>query len=60
MLKNRETNKELFVVVISLLPTDKAKKEDGTADPKEKFEEVHGERKGGNDNDNNNDNDELD
>lgn len=41
MLKNRETNKELFVVVIELLPTEQAKKE-GVEDPQEKFEEVHG------------------
>lgn len=41
MLKNRETNKELFVVVIELLPTEQAKKE-GAEDPEEKFEEVHG------------------
>lgn len=41
MLKNRETNKELFVVSIQLLPTEKAKKE-GAEDPEDKFEEVHG------------------
>ena len=41
VLKNRETNQELFVVVIELLPTEQAKKE-GAEDPKEKFEEVHG------------------
>ena len=44
MLKNRETNQELFVVVIELLPTEQAKKE-GAEDPKEKFEEVHGKDK---------------
>ena len=39
--KNRETNQELFVVVIELLPTEQAKNE-GAEDMKEKFEEVHG------------------
>ena len=49
MLKNRETGKELFVVVISLLPTEEAKKQ-GAEDPDEKFVEVHGsEAKGGDD-----------
>ena len=41
MLKNRETNKELFVVLIQLVPTENAKKE-GVEDSKEKFNEVHG------------------
>lgn len=41
MLKNRETDQELFVVVIELLPTEQAKKQ-GVEDPQEKFEEVHG------------------
>jgi hypothetical protein len=41
VLKNRETNQELFVVVIELLPTEQAKKE-GAEGPNEKFEEVHG------------------
>jgi hypothetical protein len=41
VLKNRETNKELFVVVISLLPTEEAKKE-GAPVPEDKFEETHG------------------
>lgn len=45
MLKNRETNQELFVVVIELVPTDEAKKE-GVEDAKEKFEEVHRNDKG--------------
>lgn len=40
VLKNRETNQELFVVVISLLPTEKAK-ENGAETSDEKFEEVH-------------------
>lgn len=35
MLKNRETNKELFVVVISLLPTEEAKTKFGAAGAKE-------------------------
>ena len=41
VLKNRETNQELFVVLIELVPTEEAKKE-GVEDAKEKFEEVHG------------------
>lgn len=45
MLKNRETNQELFVVVIELVPTEAAKKE-GVEDAKEKFEEVHGKETG--------------
>jgi hypothetical protein len=49
VLKNRETNKELFVVVISLLPTEEAKKE-GAKGPEEKFEETHN-GKGGDDDD---------
>jgi len=35
VLKNRETNKELFVVVISLLPTEEAKTKFGAAGAKE-------------------------
>lgn len=42
VLKNRDTNKELFVVVISLIPTEEAKKTGDAPDPKEKFEETHG------------------
>lgn len=45
MLKNRETNKELFVVSIQLLPTEQARKE-GVEDPTAKFEEAHSEAKG--------------
>jgi hypothetical protein len=41
VLKNRETNQELFVVVMELVPTDQAKKQ-GVEDATEKFEEVHG------------------
>ena len=41
MLKNRETNTELFVILIQLLPTEQAKDE-GVEDPEEKFEKVHG------------------
>jgi hypothetical protein len=41
VLKNRETNKELFVINISLLPTEEAKKE-GASVPEEKFAETHG------------------
>ena len=37
MLKNRETNKELFVVNIELMPNNQAKAE-GAADPQEKRE----------------------
>ena len=44
VLKNRETNQELFVVVIELLPTEQARKE-GAEDSKEKFEQVHGSEK---------------
>ncbi|KAH6438402.1 hypothetical protein HBI08_013840 [Parastagonospora nodorum] len=44
VLKNRETDKELFVVVIELLPTEQAKKE-GAPVPEEKFEEAHGKGK---------------
>ena len=42
VLKNRETNKELFVVKIELLPSDEAKKE-GVEAPEEKLEKAHGE-----------------
>lgn len=51
MLKNRETNHELFVVVIELLPTEQAKKE-GVEDAEEKFAEAHskeGEKEAGKD-----------
>ncbi|KAF2845315.1 DUF1769-domain-containing protein [Plenodomus tracheiphilus IPT5] len=41
VLKNRETDDELFVVSIQLLPTEQAK-QDGVEDPKEKSKEVHG------------------
>ncbi|KAF1938324.1 DUF1769-domain-containing protein [Clathrospora elynae] len=53
VLKNRETDKELFVVVIELLPTDQAKKE-GAEDAGKKFEETHGKEEasvGGDDDD---------
>ncbi|KAF2022937.1 DUF1769-domain-containing protein [Setomelanomma holmii] len=46
VLKNRETNKELFVIVISLIPTKEAKKK-GVKEPEEKLEEVHKEEVGG-------------
>jgi hypothetical protein len=45
VLKNRETNKELFVVNVELLPIEQAKKE-GAEEPKEK--EVDG-KAGGDD-----------
>lgn len=51
VLKNRETNHELFVVVIELLPTEQAKKE-GVEDAEEKFAEAHskeGEKEAGKD-----------
>jgi len=41
VLKNRETNKELFVVVISLLPTDNSKNDGSAETAEEKLEEVH-------------------
>lgn len=41
VLKNRETNKELFVVKIELVPTEEAKKE-GVEAAEEMFEKVHG------------------
>lgn len=51
MLKNRESNQELFVVVIELVPTEEAKKE-GVEGAKEKFEEVHGKESGAESKDN--------
>jgi hypothetical protein len=41
VLKNRETNKELFVVNISLLPTEQADKTDSTDDKDDKSGEAH-------------------
>jgi hypothetical protein len=41
VLKNRETNKELFVVNISLLPTEQVKKEGGAEEKKTPAGEVH-------------------
>ena len=41
VLKNRETDRELLVVSIQLLPTEQAK-EQGVADPASKLDEVHG------------------
>ncbi|KAF2658513.1 DUF1769-domain-containing protein [Lophiostoma macrostomum CBS 122681] len=47
VLKDRETNTELFVIVFQLIPTDEAKAE-GAKSPDEKFELVHkGEGKAG-------------
>lgn len=40
VLKNRETDQELFVVSIQLLPTEGAKKQ-GVEDPGQKLEQVH-------------------
>lgn len=40
-LKNKETNTELFVVVIQLCPTEQAVKE-GAKSAEEEFQEVHG------------------
>jgi hypothetical protein len=48
VLKNRETNKELFVINVELLPTEQAKNE-GAEKPKEKVEEKVSE--GGDDDD---------
>ncbi|KAF2132445.1 DUF1769-domain-containing protein [Dothidotthia symphoricarpi CBS 119687] len=42
VLKNRETDQELFVVKIELLPTEQAKKDHGIATPEATFEKVHG------------------
>lgn len=44
-LKNKETNKELFVVVIQLMPTEEAKA-DGVKSPEEELEAVHGKMDG--------------
>jgi hypothetical protein len=35
VLKNKETGKELFVVLISLLPTEKVKGEEGKSEKEE-------------------------
>ena len=40
-LKNKETNTELFVVVIQLCPTEQAV-QDGAKSAEEEFQEVHG------------------
>jgi hypothetical protein len=48
VLKNRETNKELFVINVELLPTEKAK-EEGVEEPKAKAEEK--DSRGGDDDD---------
>lgn len=40
-LKNKDTNTELFVVVIQLCPTEQAVK-DGAKSAEAEFEEVHG------------------
>ncbi|KAF2794755.1 DUF1769-domain-containing protein [Melanomma pulvis-pyrius CBS 109.77] len=42
VLKNRDTDTALFVVIFQLVPTDKAKKEDGVLDAEKQFEEAHG------------------
>jgi hypothetical protein len=41
VLKNRETNTELFVLNFQLLPTEQAKKE-GVQSPEVQVEKVHG------------------
>ena len=41
MLKNRDTNTELFVVIFQLIPTEQAEKE-GVETPEATFEKVHG------------------
>lgn len=44
-LKNKETNTELFVVVIQLCPTEQAVKE-GAKSAEQEFEETHGKMAG--------------
>jgi hypothetical protein len=44
VLKNRDTNTELFVVIFQLIPTEEAKK-DGVKDPEDQVEEIHGDDK---------------
>jgi hypothetical protein len=46
VLKNRETNKELFVVSIELLPTEEAKGE-GIPEPTQKLQETLKKEAGG-------------
>lgn len=41
MLKDRNTNTELFVIIFQLLPTEDAEKQ-GAETPKAQFEAVHG------------------
>ncbi|KAF2110488.1 hypothetical protein BDV96DRAFT_624100 [Lophiotrema nucula] len=41
VLKDRETNTELFVIIFQLIPTEEAKKQ-GAETPENKFKEVHG------------------
>lgn len=41
MLKNRDTNTELFVIVFQLIPTEEARKEEGVLSPEEVFEKAH-------------------
>ncbi|KAF1949941.1 DUF1769-domain-containing protein [Byssothecium circinans] len=45
VLKNRETNTELFIVNFQLIPTEEATKEAGVESAEEIFEEVHGRKK---------------
>jgi hypothetical protein len=40
VLKNRETNTELFVIIFQLIPTENAEKE-GAETPHAQFEKVH-------------------
>jgi hypothetical protein len=49
-LKNKETNTELFVVVIQLMPTEQGKAE-GAKSPEEELEAVHGKTEGKTEND---------
>ncbi|KAF2476680.1 DUF1769-domain-containing protein [Lindgomyces ingoldianus] len=42
VLKNRESDTELFVIVFQLVPTKEARRKDGVQCPEEQFEMVHG------------------
>ncbi|ORY04665.1 hypothetical protein BCR34DRAFT_572510 [Clohesyomyces aquaticus] len=41
VLKNRDTNNELFVINFQLIPTEEAKNEEGVLSPEEVFQKVH-------------------
>lgn len=42
MLKDRNTNTELFVVIFQLIPTEEAKKETGIESAEDMVKKVHG------------------